>query len=160
MIERHVLITNLWHVNVDDLRAHCNALLLVREVDPRDSNVLRCQLQGFGTEAAWLVFNRELPTIDHEVRDDQIVLLAAGGRVLQSAPKIHLHRDDIDRPLAVQTFEWDSEDRDRSERYRAVCTALEESVASHWHAPYMPRLVHMEPAQSLAFPSRATGRAR
>lgn len=156
MIEKRILITNLWYVTIDDaLRTNCNALLLAREDDPNNRGAYRCELRGFGTEAAWAVFGLTIPTIDHELRVNKLVLLRADGRPLQNAPEIDLARDDVDKPLDVQVFEWDSDDNERGHRYGAIWCALEESVARHWHAPYMPRLVHMAPAEARALPSRA-----
>lgn len=160
MIERRVLITNLWYVTLDDnLRMNCNALLLVREDDQNKRGSYRCALRGFGTEAAWPVFGLKLPTIDHELRDNRLVLLRADGHMLQNAPTIRLDRDDIDRPFHVQTFEWESDDNPRGQRFGEIWNALETSVAQHWHTPYMPRLVHMEPARALELPSRAATRS-
>lgn len=156
MIERRVLITNLWCVTIDNvLRTHCNALLLESEEDPNNSGSYRCEIRGFGTEAAWPVFSLSVPTIDHELLDDRILLLKTSSSAPRDTPKIDLIRADVERPIAIQMFEWDSKDNPRGHRFGAIWAALEESVVKHWDAPYMPRLVHMEPAQALKLPSRA-----
>ena len=72
MIEKRVLITNLWYVTIGEgLVAHCNALLLAREDDPNNRGSYRCEMRGFGTEAAWPVFSLRLPTIDYELRGER-----------------------------------------------------------------------------------------
>jgi hypothetical protein len=149
MIETRVLITNLWYVTIGDLRTNCNALLLAREEDPHDRKRLCCKMRGFGTEAAWPVFDLALPTIRYELRERPDVL------VIADAPAIGLWRDSNERPIVCQTFEWDTKDNPRGERYEEIWIALETSVAEHWHAPYMPRLMHMEPTRALQLPSRA-----
>jgi hypothetical protein len=154
MIEKRVLITNLGQVILDkDLRTHCNALVLERVRS-------RCEIRGFGTEGAWPVFVLTVPTIDHDLHDNQLVLLSADGSPLKDARTIGLWRNNPHQPFDIQVFEWDSEDNERGHRFAAIWSALEESVARHWYAPYMPRLVHMEPAQARALPSRATERAK
>jgi len=145
VIERHVLITNVNHALVDAVKTYCNAVLLSRTADPYDRRRSRCEMIGFGTEAAWRVFSLPLATIDHELRDDQIMLDPAA----QSGPRILLLREDIYRPLAVRIFEWEPDD-DRERRRDEIWTALERSVADHWQPRYMPRLTHVAPGSYAA----------
>jgi hypothetical protein len=140
--ERRVLITNLWYVTIGALRMRCNALLL----EPNTRG--KFELRGFGTESAWPVFGLDVPSMHFEIDDARLVLPGA---------VIILERDDIHRPICVQTFEWDPETNKRGERFSEVWSALETSVARHWHAPYIPRLVHMTPQEALRNPSRAAG---
>jgi hypothetical protein len=150
MIEKRVLFTNLSYVSIGDVRTSCHALLLEHDDDPLGRGTPRCQLRGFGTEAAWPVFDVRIPTIAHEIRTDR-----GDHLVIPGGPEILLWRDTQEQPICVQTFEWDSADNERGHRFGEIWTALESSVARHWHAPYMPRLVHMEPARALKLPSRA-----
>lgn len=132
------LITNLWYVTINDVRMSCHALMI-------DRNITRgiWKLRGFGTEAAWQVFDFDLTSSEFEITED--VLSITG------APKILLWRDN-DTHVDVSVF-----DLDPAVGYATIYAELEKRVAKHWHAPYMPRLVHLSPAMAMKTPSRAGG---
>lgn len=147
---KRILITNLWWVTIIEgqsarrLRLHCHALLIEPHGPQRPEEY---ELRGFGTEAAWPVFDIAVPSLDHEIRDDRLMFSALANQ--PPVPPIELVPEDGTRPLCVRAFDGEINE---------VWAALEESVARHWHAPFIPRLVHMPPEAALAHPSPARAR--
>ena len=146
--ERYVLFTNLHYVTVSGVRTHTCALLLAEDKKPMAGPP--CRARGFGTEAAWPVFDMAIPSIDHElvsarspvmIFGDAGALPLATGALLHitGAPDFHLVASDDDHPIDVTRYEGDEH------TITKVWPVLEEKVARYWARPYMPRLTHLPP---------------
>jgi len=155
MNSTYVLITNLSYVTVGSVRTMTHALLLCAEPSPFDRGNLRYQARGFGTEAAWPVFDLELPSIEYTLTDPQDFGVFVGTGTarplfscamlrIKDGPDILLTIDDYRRPIDIEHFEFD---REIDDEIGDVWRALAAKVADYWHAPHMPGLVWGPPAQ-------------
>jgi hypothetical protein len=156
--ERYVLFTNLMYVTVGDVRTYACALLLEEEVRGGSGRGSRCRARGFGTEAAWPVFNLSIRSIAYEllpaqsphwIFGDAAPTPLATGTVLrvEDGPDFQLVAHDDNRPVDVSCYEGDEH------AILKVWPALEEKVARYWTRPAMPRLTFLPP--QMHAPSRA-----
>ncbi len=154
--ERYVLFTNLTYVTVGPVRTRSCALLLAEDKEPLLGP--RCRARGFGTEAAWPVFDMTIPTIAHELvpaRSSVMIYGDAGpsplmtGAILRvpGGPDFHLVASDDAHPVDVSRYEGDEH------TILKVWPALEAKVARYWVRPAMPRLTFLPP--EMHAPSRA-----
>ena len=153
----YVLFTNLSYVAIGTVRTMTNALVLAST--PKDAfGGPRFQARGFGTEAAWPVFDLELPTIaysmdgmenygavlgnDGESRPfiSQSILRIAGG---EDAPKLRLTIGNPRLPIDVEIFTFEN-----ANEITKVWDALARKVEHYWHAPAMPHLVWKAPRRT------------
>lgn len=144
MPEKYILITNLNWVTIGPVRTNTHALLLEDAVLLGDR---QCKVRGFGTDAAWPVFDIFLKSIEHELvdaqgnvhmlKEDKLVPLITGALLrLKNGPELQLVTCNRSRPLDIQTFESEGGDR----KILEVWEVLERKVPEYWDAPNMPLL--------------------
>jgi hypothetical protein len=124
-IKEATLFTNLEYVTIQPVRTMCHALLLTREeplfrrTDQKAGPFPdRCMLKGFGTEAAWPVFDLLLPSISFSqaaaestnmqmMKSDGTLAPLMSGSVLQfeGGPEVQLVSGSYcGKPIRVDTF--------------------------------------------------------
>ena len=150
---KYTLITNISFVQrdgADRLRLDCHALLVVEEgMSIFGPNYT---IRGFGTEAAWEVFqlwlekDKHFPFTIEPYADPSSVMLKEDGTTkpifagnvlaLKDSTRFFLQADDDTRPLDVHKQMGD---------VLKVWSILERKVAEYWHAPNMPRLLYRTP---------------
>lgn len=142
--EKETLLTNIRCVQFVNVRLHCQAILLsegsIGMFEPTYS------IRGFGTEAAWEVFDmRFLPdafpyTLTPFVDPSYLMLPDDGeaypiftGNILslQDGTKLHLYASDSKRPIDIHVQNGD---------ITKVWEILAEKTRLYWDAPYMPSL--------------------
>lgn len=143
--EKYTLLTNINSVQRGAIRLHCQAILLsegsIGMFEPTYS------IRGFGTEAAWEVFDMRFPPdafpytlapfVDPSylmLRDDGETYPIFTGNILtmQDGAKFDLYAADSKRPLDIHV----STDGDITK----VWEILAEKTRLYWDAPYMPSL--------------------
>jgi len=154
MIERYTLLTNLYHVVVNDVRTYCAALLLCSEQSVVNPKKRRCRLRGFGVDPRWPVFDLDVPTLTHTVVDFEthgvVTVDESGatkplcsGQILAFAkdgPRVQLYCHDRDRPVHVDTFEGRADDDTDDDTISRVWERLTARASEHWTRPFMPSL--------------------
>jgi hypothetical protein len=149
---KYTLYTNISFVQRadDGLRLNCHALLLSQDAIGLFGPSYT--MRGFGTEAAWEVFQLWLEKDKHFpftiapfedqsnviLKDDGSTKALFGGNMLtlKDGTKFFLQADDDTRPIDVHEQTGD---------ILKVWEVLERKVAEYWHAPNMPRLLYRTP---------------
>lgn len=146
----YTLLTNIdCAVRKDDpMRLECSAVLLTKAVE---GSLYHTVLRGFGTEAAWPVFDMALDNEKHfpftlkPFENQMVKLLTESGAknifigttlTLKDGPEFALYAEDSERPIDV--FEQTGD----------ICKlwdVLYKKTGLYWTSPYMPRLSY-EPA--------------
>jgi hypothetical protein len=152
---KYTLLTNLQFVTLNGVRTFCRALLITQDDNP----VLAFAgadytIRGFGTEAAWPVFDvrfrkEDLPYTLAAGMSDNLLFMTQDGAVkplitgavmeFKSGLVLVLEADDADRPIDV-TYE--------AEDIGKVWRTMWEKTAAYWKAPRMPRLTYGPPSAS------------
>jgi hypothetical protein len=148
---KYTLLTNIQFVERvgSGIRLHCHAILLsegsIGFIEKFYS------MRGFGTEAAWEVFDIHLEKETHfpftftPYEDPSTVMLSEKGPKpifrgnilkLKDGTEFFLQEDDSERPIDVYEQTGD---------ICKVWEVLAQKTATYWHAPYMPRLVYGPP---------------
>lgn len=99
-----ILITNLWHVSLEGLRAHCSALLLENYYD---GNRELYKIRGFGPHSCWPVFDYLLGAddLDFEVSSGRPDPWSSGCVMkFKNGPELTLFARDESRPLCRDEF--------------------------------------------------------
>lgn len=146
MREKYVLITNLDWVTVGDVRTYTHALLLEQTRGLGRDDVM-FKVRGFGTDPAWPVFDIFVKSIDYDLTDaqgnlfkvegDGVVPVIMGAIMqLKDGTRLDLVTCHRERPLDIQTWEGDSDER----LILDVWEVLKRKVPEYWDAPNMPTL--------------------
>lgn len=148
-----VLFTNLNYVILNDVRAYCHGLLLQSDQSVFNHRKLEHRVRGFGTEAAWPVFDTKVDSIEYQI------VAAAGADVfvpgdnaprplfsgaileLRGGLKITLLDCDHRRPIDVHEFPEGTE-------YEDVWVMLQRKADDYWTAPNMPKLMWAAPVSA------------
>lgn len=153
---KSVLFTNLDYVILNEVRTYCHGLVLQSDRSLFNHNKLEHKVRGFGTEAAWPVFDMKVESVEYQIsRAAGADVFFAGdsaprplfsGAILElkDGPKITLLDCDHRRPIDVHEFPEGTD-------YEDVWVMLQRKADDYWTAPNMPRLSWAAPV-SLSYP--------
>ncbi len=155
---KNILFTNVQYVIVSGVRMSCHALLLKESkpifADEDDDEARRYQAVGFGTEAAWNVFDMDLPSMEYTsegaasphimmTEEDGPVPLSSGIIItIKDGPKISIVSCDNHHPIDIQEFE-----RADDVQNEEIIDTIYKKATHYWRAPNMPSLVWTQPHQ-------------
>lgn len=143
---KHILVTNIHHVRINDLMLHAHALLISDQLDNQKHP--HCTLRGFGTDSAWEIFQIHLKSANftrQSAQSSSVMVLGEG----DDAP-VPLASGDIftfaDGGPVVQVIKpfRSTQDLDVLElpgdKIEEVWARLPAKVARYWDAPNIPAL--------------------
>lgn len=144
-MDHYTLFTNLRFVTLNGVRTFTRALLLEPSEDLLNRGTTAFGIRGFGTDAAWPVFDVRVPSLEYtSATGESADLFVSGegeprplatGAILRfkDGPEVQLLAEDGRQAIDIMEFAPDADIRD-------VWDVLPRKVAEYYGAPNMPVL--------------------
>lgn len=150
MIEKHVLITNLRDVVLNDVHMSVSAIVISRSLHGHDGKDVQLMLRGFGPDAGWVVFDQRPKSVEYELedatpempREDERFFINGhrqytATKLVVDGMELTLYHEEPEFELDVKVFE---EHRDGRPILK-VWDELLAKVAKYWTAPGVPVVI-------------------